>query len=340
MLLMHLKAKIDNNVDMIIHLDKDEIKQARRRLLTDDVFVIFVDALRQFHHEGYTQLAPAELYLSAKSFVEDVLQLPDIMEGITDEMDDILDEADNEDEAMLIFMVAAAIFHAVGKKYKAAVAGDLYRDFDADAVMKVIFQRWIDQPLFLQLLDICAKKEQKRWMEGKKTNLLTCELECMKTDGTSAAEARDFLHPFLEQVCVYPATTIEMVLNPLRDLNEQFSGVLDKEVNLLKRKLGVTGHGQQASVVPFVVVEKNASRILAKIHDYQIGKSKPKDLAMPVRAAMEAGVIRRPTYGEYEAVEEFARIAKSSFLEYVNPDKTPYTDAAFNEMVSDFAHML
>lgn len=54
MLLMHLKAKIDNNVDMIIHLDKDEIKQARRRLLTDDVFVIFVDALRQFHHEGYT----------------------------------------------------------------------------------------------------------------------------------------------------------------------------------------------------------------------------------------------------------------------------------------------
>ena len=61
MLLMHLKAKIDNNVDMIIHLDKDEIKQARRRLLTDDVFVIFVDALRLYHHEGYTQLAPAEL---------------------------------------------------------------------------------------------------------------------------------------------------------------------------------------------------------------------------------------------------------------------------------------
>lgn len=150
---------------MIIHLDKDEIKQARRRLLTDDVFVIFVDALRQFHHEGYTQLAPAELYLSAKSFVEDVLQLPDIMEGITDEMDDILDEADNEDEAMLIFMVAAAIFHAVGKKYKAAVAGDLYRDFDADAVMKVIFQRWIDHPLFLQLLGICAKKSRK--MDGR-----------------------------------------------------------------------------------------------------------------------------------------------------------------------------
>lgn len=237
---MHAKAKTDNTGNtgnMIIHLDKDEIRQARRRLLTDDVFVIFVDALRQYHHEGVTQLTPAELYLSAKSFVEDVLQLPDIMEGITDEMDDILDEADSEDEAMLIMMVAAAVFHAAGRKLKSEAAGrknkaeaagrknDKVNDvFDSAAVIGVIFKRWIDHPLFYPLLDICAKKEQKKWMEGKQTNLLTCELECMKTDGTSAAEAQDFLHPFLEQVCVYPATTIEMVLNPLRDLNEQFSG--------------------------------------------------------------------------------------------------------------------
>ena len=61
-------AKTDNTGNtgnMIIHLDKDGIRQARRRLLTDDVFVIFVDALRLYHHEGVTQLAPAELYLSA-----------------------------------------------------------------------------------------------------------------------------------------------------------------------------------------------------------------------------------------------------------------------------------
>lgn len=86
-------------------------------------------------------------------------------------------------------------------------------------------------------------------MEGKKTNLLTCELESMKTDGTTASEARDFLHPFLQQVCAYPDTTIEMVLNPLRDLNELYSGVLDKEVDLLKRKLGVTNNCLSASLL-------------------------------------------------------------------------------------------
>lgn len=103
---------------MIIHLEKEQLKQARRDLLSDDVYIIFVDALRQYHQEGYTTLAPAELYLSAKYFVGDVLQLPDIIEGIADEMDDIMDEADNKDEAMLIMMVATGVFCAVGKKYK------------------------------------------------------------------------------------------------------------------------------------------------------------------------------------------------------------------------------
>lgn len=224
---------------MIIHLEKDQLRQARRRLLTDDVFIIFVDALRQFHHEEYTQLAPAELYLSAMNFVKEVLQLPDIMEGIVDEMDDILDEADNEDEAMLIMMVAAAIFYAVGRQNKAMVAaGKQNHVFDAELVMRIIFRRWADHPLFFPLLDICAKKEEKKWMEGKQTNLLTCELECMKTDGTSASDVKDFLHPFLQQVCAYPPTTIEVVLNPLRDLNERFSGELNEEVDQLKRKLG------------------------------------------------------------------------------------------------------
>ena len=55
---------------MIIHLEKEQLKQARRDLLRDDVYIIFVDALRQYHQEGYTTLAPAELYLSANTLWE------------------------------------------------------------------------------------------------------------------------------------------------------------------------------------------------------------------------------------------------------------------------------
>ena len=316
---------------MIIHLEKEQLKQARRDLLRDDVYIIFVDALRQYHQEGYTMLAPAELYLSAKSFVGDVLQLPDIIEGIADEMDDILDEADNKEEAMLIMMVATGVFCAVGKKYKGV---------DADAVIRIIYDRWVDHPLFLPMLDICAKKEQEKWLEGKKTNLLTCELESMKTDGTTEAEAKDFLHPFLQQVCAYPHETIERVLNPLRDLNEMHSGMFDEEVNMLKRKLGVRNYNPTASIFPFINDSKNADLILSKIKKYQSGKTKAKDLAMPVRAAIDAGVIRRPSFCEYDDVEGFAKIPKSSLSDYTKPDLHPYDGAAYENIVKEFKNIV
>ena len=184
---------------MIIHLDKEQVRQERRRLLSDDVFVIFHDALRQFCREGYTMLAPAEIYLSAKSFASDVLQLPDILEGIEDEMDDIQDDAANEDEAMLVLMVASAVIFAAGKTYE---------HLDVKAIIMTIYKRLNDHPLFFQLLEICARKEEKKWMEGKRTNLLTCELNVMKADGTKASDVKDFLHPFLQQVCEYPPDTI------------------------------------------------------------------------------------------------------------------------------------
>lgn len=328
---MHVKAKQINNEIMIIHLEKEQLKQVRRDLLRDDVYIIFVDALRQYHQEGYTTLAPAELYLSAKSFVGDVLQLPDIIEGIADEMDDILDEADNKDEAMLIMMVATGVFWAVGKKYKGV---------DADAVIRIIYDRWVDHPLFFPMLDICAKKEQEKWLEGKKTNLLTCELESMKTDGTTEAEARDFLHPFLQQVCAYPDETIERVLNPLRDLNEMHSGMFDEEVNMLKRKLGVRNYNPTASVFPFINDSKNADLILSKIKKYQSGKTKAKDLAMPVRAAIDAGVIRRPSFCEYDDVEGFAKIPKSSLSDYTKPSLHPYDGASYENIVKEFKNIV
>ena len=170
--------------------------------------------------------------------------------------------------------------------------------------------------------------------------MLTCELESMKTAGSTEAEASDFLHPFLQQVCEYSDDTIEKVRTPFRDLIEQYSGKVDKEVILLKRKLGVGCKVMPLSAGSFVIEEKNASSIISKIQEFQKGKKKPKDLAMPVRAAMDAGVIRRPSFVEFEAVAVLADISKTSFESYTNPVLKPYDDAAFWDMVNTFRHIV
>lgn len=109
---------------------------------------------------------------------------------------------------------------------------------------------------------------------------------------------------------------------------------------LLKRKLGVGCKVMPLSAGSFVIEEKNASSIISKIQEFQKGKKKPKDLAMPVRAAMDAGVIRRPSFVEYEAVAVLADISKTSFESYTNPVLKPYDDATFWDMVNTFRHIV
>ena len=68
-----------------------------------------------------------------------------------------------------------------------------------------------------------------------------------------------------------------------------------------------------------------------------IGKQKPKDVMMPVRAAMEAGVIRRPTWEEF--CSEFGidlLKSKSSFSDYTNPARKPYEGEDFEALKSQF----
>ena len=67
------------------------------------------------------------------------------------------------------------------------------------------------------------------------------------------------------------------------------------------------------------------------------GKTKPKDVMMPVRAAMEAGVIRRPTWEEFCSEFGKDRIkSKASFSDYTNPDNKPYDGADFETMKEAF----
>ena len=67
------------------------------------------------------------------------------------------------------------------------------------------------------------------------------------------------------------------------------------------------------------------------------GKTKPKDVMMPIRAAMEAGVIRRPTWEEFCSEFGKDRIkSKASFSDYTNPENKPYSGADFETMREAF----
>lgn len=174
-LLTRMRKKNKNNYDnrrfrkaMIVHLDKEQTRLQNRKLLANDVYVLFRDHLEQLHNEGLTKLSPTEVFLSAMNFASLLMSLPNIKEGIDDELDDLKEDAEGENDAMIISMVATVIMTVVKNRYNPT--------FDYEFAISHIYIRWDDHPLCKPIL-IAAKRKEFTWLEkGKKIDSRTCKL--------------------------------------------------------------------------------------------------------------------------------------------------------------------
>ena len=102
-----------------------------------------------------------------------------------------------------------------------------------------------------------------------------------------------------------------------------------------------------AVLYPCMKCKDKAVEVIGLLRRYMDGKNrnKPKDIMMPVRAALDARVIRKPTYTEFKAAfPEFVPRAKSSFDDYLKIEKFEnqhpyYGVGAFLDMVSEFEQL-
>lgn len=159
---------------MIVRLDKEQQKKARRQLLNDVVYILSHDTLKQLQSDGHTSLSPVEVFLSAQEFCKEILALPDITEGLNDEIEDLEDEVDGENDAAMILTVASVQMVALSKRGIVA---------DIDKVVIRILNYLDDNVLFMTLVEQMTHKEEARWMEGKKSDLLSYELKCLEEEG-------------------------------------------------------------------------------------------------------------------------------------------------------------
>lgn len=158
---------------MIVRLDKEQQKKARRQLLNDVVYILSHDTMKQLQSNGHTSLSPVEVFLSAQEFCKEILALPDMTEGLNDEIEDLKEEAEGKSDAALILIVASLQIHALSKRK----IGANYHE----VVLKILeYLDGYDQ--LMPLVEQMARKEESRWMEGKKSDLLNYELQCLAED--------------------------------------------------------------------------------------------------------------------------------------------------------------
>lgn len=206
---------------MIVHLDKEQTRQMRRKLLADNsdiVFVLFHDTLKQLHTDGETQLSAVEAFLSARQFAQTLLSMNEAMEGLEDELDDLEDDAYGKNDAMIISIVACAIIKAFAKAHATSVY---------DEVVKAILIRWNDHPLFFSMLAGAARKEERRFAENKRNDLLRYELEQAVGDGDGKQAVREIVETAKET----DVECIKSLLFVLGKLNVAHSNMYDSEYN-------------------------------------------------------------------------------------------------------------
>lgn len=206
---------------MIVHLDKEQTRQMRRKLLADNsdiVFVLFHDTLKQLHTDGETQLSAVEAFLSARQFAQTLLSMNEAMEGLEDELGDLEDDAYGKNDAMIISIVACAIIKAFAKAHATSVY---------DEVVKAILIRWNDHLLFFPMLAGAARKEERRFAENKRNDLLRYELEQAVGDGDGKQAVREIVETAKET----DVECIKSLLFVLGKLNVAHSNMYDSEYN-------------------------------------------------------------------------------------------------------------
>lgn len=212
--------------EFIVRLEKEQIRQERRKLLSDDVYVLAHDVLKQAHKDGLTSLTQVELYLSGKHLAHVLLSLPNVEEGIEDELEELEEmEAESEDEAVIVGMIAAAIINANGSSHNR----------DITPIVLPIFRRWGGHRLCIPILEAMQIKEEKRWMEGKRTNLLSCTLEETTSEGEE--EVEDLLQNFLDDCDMWEPTTFKDFFLTLSKYNADHENRYQSHIDALKEKL-------------------------------------------------------------------------------------------------------
>ncbi len=119
---------------------------------------------------------------------------------------------------------------------------------------------------------------------------------------------------------------------------------LDTALNGAKKQTKAVKPEEENKLKGFAVVvtvPKKADTVVKMLHEFMAGKEKPKDIVMPIRAAMQAGIIRRPSWGEFceEFVDKIKYIKKSSYNDYTNIYTPFYKGEDYNVLLRHFKEL-
>jgi len=121
----------------------------------------------------------------------------------------------------------------------------------------------------------------------------------------------------------------------------EFKEMVEDTDGIREKTVGSEQPMRQGGFSRLVIKPEVADRVLELLHRLMEGKLKPQDVVKPIRAAMDAGVIKRPTWEEFcQEFGQFRIKSKSSLSKYTNPSMQLYDGQDYRAMVAEFKEMI
>ena len=158
-------------------------------------------------------------------------------------------------------------------------------------------------------------------------------------------EAAVYLEPWDEKIhwykdCCEAHSHAKLTGNLVADEDWDVNTYLKNVVKNHKKKKGVSPPKKESTkkkqFVSAVYDKKKLEQVKALINEYLEGATETKDIIMPFRAAIEAGVIRRATWAEIVEGFNLGVKYRSSYYRLTNDSNTTYNGPAFDEIVERF----
>lgn len=205
---------------MIVRLDTMAAKKAMRiKLYKDDVFLIAHDTIKGLCNS----LSLEEIFVSADTFTSYLLDNElvdrDIMQY---EIDDLRDEVQDDEDAYLIIALTFIKLCALRKT-----------ESNAEMTARAIVGFCQKHDGFNDLLKTLLKKEQSRWLDNQRVNLLTYELRTIDIK-EEPENAKDIIRDIVECAKGTSVESMQHIENVLSEVNDAHNHCCQDELNRLR----------------------------------------------------------------------------------------------------------
>lgn len=205
---------------MIVSLEMQiQKRNTRIKLYKDDVFLIAQDIIKKQN----LSMSIEELFASADQFTNFLLEnkLTD-REIMQYEIDDLREEVADEQTYYVLLTLSFVKLCALRKA-----------EPNAEHVARALVGFCQEYEDFTYLLKQLSKKEQARWLENKRVDLLAYELKCIEKE-TPVEDGKTIVNAIVDSASGLSPDGIQHVENAISEVNEKFGNRYQAELNRLR----------------------------------------------------------------------------------------------------------